>query len=71
MSEVVAKWSPSGEGGFVAFDATDPEHWATLWEEVKLWFDGYDGEPGVPVGTITVEYVADGFLESLPEHDGW
>ena len=71
MSEIVMKWSPDGEGGYLAFDATDPGSWATLREEVKMWFEGYEGAPGETVGSITVEFAPDGYLDSLGEHPGW
>ena len=65
-TELVARWQPVTEQGWVAFCIDDKM--PDLFDDIKAWAE--DDFEGV-IGTITIERKPKGWVESLPEHDGW
>lgn len=67
-TELVARWDPEGEQGWVVFLIDDDGGKSALRDEVLPWTD--DDYEGV-IGTIVIERKPKGYVESLPEFEGW
>jgi hypothetical protein len=65
-TELVATWSPFDHSGWIAYTIDSIDQ---IVDDAKLWADDYT-EEGL-VGTITIDIKPKGYVESLPEFEGW
>jgi hypothetical protein len=66
--ELVARFQPDGEHRWMAVPAD-----SNLYDvfDLAAWHDPRFDEPGITIGTITIEVRPAGWLAALPEHEGW
>lgn len=69
--ELVARFQPDGEAGWVVAPVNTAKEWADFWQILDGWTDiGYATE-GEVVGKVTLEVKPEGWAASLPEFEGW
>jgi hypothetical protein len=68
--EIAAVWLPDGEQKWMALPF-NKESWMTLFDEIEGWVDPRFMAIGELVGVVTIGAHPVGWLDALPEHEGW